>query len=130
VTSALTSSEFLKSIGLGIVCSVVASAVVLNMSRNGAEFPLGYVLIIGILQVSMAVVAIPREVLYWSRFLERILGIEILFWVLFLAAALCSWVLDLSVMTVLGIVAFCVVLRLGLYIALGAQKDVLSHSLE
>jgi hypothetical protein len=76
----------------------------------------------------MAISAIPKEILYWSRFLSRILTIELTFWLLFLVAALLSWLLSLPVMAVLGVVALCVVVRLAFYVSLGARMDIASHA--
>jgi hypothetical protein len=122
VADALLSREFVVSIGCGFVVSVVACATVLVTSRNGAIFPLGYVAIIAILQVSMAIATIPREILYWTRLLHWILAIEIAFWLSFATAALVGWLVALPAMAVFWAVAGCAVMRLLLFVTAGGRK--------
>jgi hypothetical protein len=112
---ALTSRVFLTSLTVGLTVSIVATVIVLLLSKNGSQFPVGYVAIIAILQVCLSVTGVPREIVYWSRHLPRILGIELRAWGLFAFAALLWRMGNLSIMVLFGAVAACALVRLLLY---------------
>jgi hypothetical protein len=122
VAHAFTSREFLLSTGVGLALALLASLIALHFSRGGAEFPAAYVAIIAFLQVTTAVAAIPREVLYWSHLLQWILRIELLFWLLFACAAVAGWYLHLQVTLILVLVSVCTGVRLLLLIVAGSRS--------
>lgn len=117
---ALGSRDFLLSLAGGSAAALLACAMVLHFSHNGAEFPLGYVIVIALLQTSAAVATVPQQILYWNKAVRRILAIEVTFWVAFVIAAACAVVLDLSAVGMLALVAVCALLRLAVYL-LGAS---------
>lgn len=112
---AFTSREFLVSLNGGLALAIVASAAVLSFSRNGQRFPIEFVLIIAVLQVSLAVIAIPQQILYWKNGIGRMLKIDLAFWALFGGSALTGWRFDISTTGILLMVATCTVVRLLLY---------------
>lgn len=121
VGAAFSAKQFLSSITFGTALAAVICAVVLHFSRGGGEFPLGYVIVVAILQMVVGCALVPMEILYWTRKLYRILHIELSFWVLFTGAALTSWQLRMRTMEIFVLVAACVITRLIVYLAAAAR---------
>jgi hypothetical protein len=121
ITDVFSQSHFVRSVTGGVALAAAGSAVALLFSRNGATFPLGYVFAIAGLQVSIAIAAIPMEILYWSRKLHRILHIEVAFWVLFAAVVLLSWEFRFPTTGILAFAAACALTRLALYVMTAAR---------
>lgn len=118
---ALASRGLLLSAAGGLAAGAVACAVALLGSHNGGQFPLGYIVVIAVLQVSTAIASIPREILYWSHLLKWILRVELVFWGLFALTTLLSHVAALPAIIVFMAVAACAVVRLALYTVLGRR---------
>jgi hypothetical protein len=121
VGSAFASRDFLGSLGGGLALAGLACLVVLRLSRNGAQFPLGYVLVIAVLQVSLALVLIPHEIIYWKHHIGRIFRIEVFFWASFVFAAFTGWWLSLPPIGIFALVVVCALGRLWLYIAVAVR---------
>jgi hypothetical protein len=119
--AAFTHREFLLSFWIGLVMGAIVCAAVLRYSNNGAQFPWSYILVIAFLQTAVAVSIIPREILYWSDQLRRIMNIEFLFWGLFVCIAIGSWWLQAAPGQVLFLVVGCAALRLGHYLVAAAR---------
>jgi hypothetical protein len=117
VGAAFSATPLLASLTLGTSMAGLICALLLYFSRGGAEFPLGYVFVIALLQIVISCALVPMEILYWTRRLPRILHIELAFWVLFAGAALVSWRLRMSTMEIFVLVIVCVITRLTLYLA-------------
>jgi hypothetical protein len=116
IARAFTTPLFLRSLLGGLVLAIAGCVVVLRFARNGAAFPLTYVLIICALQVSVAVSAIAIEILFWSRKPARVLQIELGFWALFACAMLAAWKLHIAVIGVFTLAVACALIRLILYL--------------
>lgn len=119
--AAFTSREFLGSLVAGLTLAVIACIAVLRFSRNGPEFPFEYVLAISALQVLLAVVLVPQQILYWKQCIARMLRIEVTFWALFLGASLVCWWFRLPMVGVLALVVACAFTRFALYFAVALR---------
>jgi hypothetical protein len=85
--AALTNRRFVSSYATGLLLAAVGSIAVLTYSRNGDQFPLLFVGAIAVLHSSIAVAAIPQQIVYWSHRMALILRIEVSFWLLLGAAS-------------------------------------------
>jgi hypothetical protein len=105
----------LPSLFGGLAVAVVACVAVLFTARNASEFPLAYVIAIAIVQVTVALALALREIIYWTRELNRILQIEVLFWACFATIVFSVWLFQLPIATTLIMVLGVAVLRLALF---------------
>jgi hypothetical protein len=116
VSGALANRKFVMILGGGLFVAIVASVSVLWFSRNGADFPIAYVVLIALLQCALAIVVIPQQILYWKDYLRQMLWLEIVFWTLFSCAALAGWWFDASLTLLLVAATACAFVRLALFI--------------
>ena len=128
VLDAVSSRKFVVSLSAGLVLACVSSFVVLQLSHNGADLPLGYVLAIAALQVSFAMVSIPQQILYWKHYLVHIFRIEIAFWALFAVSVIAGWWLSLQLAGVLALVTACALARLAIYIGVAVRVAPSIHN--
>lgn len=77
---AFANKNLIYSIFGGIAAATIASLFILLFAKGGNEFPLKYVLAIALIQVSLALTAIPYQIIYWRNLLPKMFQIEIAFW--------------------------------------------------
>lgn len=121
IRGALLDRTFIASLGTGVLTASAACVAVLAFARNAQDFPLAYVLIIAGLQTTMAATSVPREILYWSQMLKRILRIELMFWSLFVVSAVIAWKIELATVTILALALICALVRGVLYMLSAAR---------
>lgn len=124
--AAVSSRGFSASFLTGLALAAIACMLVLRFSRNGAEFPLYYVLVIAGFQAAVTVASIFREILYWTEANGRIVLVELMFWGVFGAALLAARTLGMGAESGFAIAVGCAVLRLAAYLvfALRAARPV------
>lgn len=121
----LTSRQFLGLLGAGLLGGGMATATALAFSRNGDQFPIGYVLVIAVLQVLVAVIAGLREIPYWAGSIAPMLWIEGVFYLLAACALVIGWWAHLTAMWVFAAVVGCVMVRLIAYLAISSPSHLL-----
>jgi hypothetical protein len=119
--SLIGSYEFLGILTSGLIAGLAACFVMLHFTRNGEIFPLRYVLVIAILQISLALISVVREIPYWLGYLRLMVGIDISFYIMFAFVVFVSWSLQLSVGWFFAMAIACVLVRLLTYIACSLQ---------
>jgi hypothetical protein len=116
VGGALSSRRLVATLAVGLLIGTACAVLVLAVSRNGADFPWAYALMIAALQTAMALVAIPQQILYWKDYLRQMLRLELVFWALFGTGAVAMWlVTGPSLGPLLGVAVVATFVRLALF---------------
>lgn len=123
IKSAFGSRGLLGTLASGVAAAALLALAVLHYSKNGAAFPFAWVLIIAALQSCLAVVEIPRQILYWKHYLGAILRIELGFWALIAISLATARSFELSLTGLLALVLACAVARTAAFVALAARSD-------
>lgn len=118
VDTALRSPRFLVALAGGLGVALIAVFGVLRATPGGSEFPLSYVMGIAVLQSAVAVSSVPREIAYWRQPAGRLFRVEATFGALLFVVGAIAWGLRIPPGELLGLLAACTLLRLGLYIVL------------
>lgn len=117
IKGVFTSAAFLRSLFGGLAAAALCCVALLSLSKNGAAFPVSYIVAIALLQISAVLTAAPFQILYWRGELKRILLTEVGFWVLLAAAALVVRAAGWPLPAMFGAVVACSVIRLAVYVA-------------
>lgn len=123
IGSALRSVALLRTLLGGLAAAGLLALAALHYSKNGAEFPLSYVLIIAALQTCLAIVEVPRQILYWKQALGVIFRIELAFWLLLAVALAMAHAFDLTLKGLLALVLACAIARTALFVAIALRWD-------
>ena len=116
IDTAGRSPAFIAALLGGVTVAVIACIGVLRTSKGGDAVPLAYIVGIGILQTSVAVASVAREIAYWAKDVRGIIVIELTFWATLAAAAGTALAMRATPSTIFLIIAAVATGRLVMYV--------------
>lgn len=111
LTSAMQSKQFLLCLIIGFTISIILASFVLWFSANGIDFPGENIIAIAVIQISLAIVILPYQILYWTEHYIWIFHIEIIFCGLIFVASLFGHLLQLGLTDFLYLFAVIILFR-------------------
>jgi hypothetical protein len=116
IKNAFLNIEFIKNICMGVMLAGITTVIVLHFSVNSSSLPIYYIVVVAIINISLSLILVPEQILYWRHSLRIILSIDLTFWMLFGIAILSAWKLNLSSEIFFSLLTICTLIRLGLYL--------------
>jgi len=119
---------FWACLGFGVLVGAVTSVAALVFSRDGGEFPVSYIAVIAIYQILLAAGSATREFPYWQNWINAMVRIEVMFYLLLVAAIIVGWAAHLPAIWIFVLGAGCFAIRLAMYVAIARQADAVGRT--
>jgi hypothetical protein len=119
---------FWACLGFGALVGAVTSTAALLFSRDGGEFPVSYIAVIAIYQILLAAGSATREFPYWHNWISSMVRIEVMFYLLLVAAIIVGWAAHLPAIWIFALGAGCFAVRLAIYVAIARRCDAVDRS--
>jgi len=121
--SVVRTREFPVILVGGLIMAVAGCLLTLRWSRNGDLLEGRYIAVMVVIQLSVALISVLREIPYWRGAIRTLVFVEMGFYALFASVVSATWRLWPNPIVVFAVAAACIVARLGAYVILCRRID-------